>query len=72
MDTLSDVLALMRLKSCVYFQREFAAPWGMEMPDGPCAQFHMVARGRCRLRFNGATIELAGGDVVMFPGGKGH
>ena len=72
MDTLSDILMLMRLRSCVYFQREFAAPWGMEMADGPYAQFHMVARGRCWLRFADSTIELAGGDVVVFPRGDGH
>lgn len=62
----------MRLKSCVYFQREFAAPWGMEMAAGPYAQFHMVARGRCCLKFDGGLIELAGGDVVVFPRGEGH
>lgn len=72
MDTLSDVLTLMRLRSCVYFLREFAAPWGMEMPEGPYAQFHMVARGRCWLKYGGSTIELAGGDVVLFPRGGGH
>lgn len=72
MDTLSDVLDLMRLKGCVYFLRHFAAPWGMQMPDGPYAQFHMVVRGRCWLRYDGATIELASGDVVVFPRGAGH
>ena len=72
LDTLSDVLTLMRLRSCVYFLREFAAPWGMEMPDGPYAQFHMVARGRCWLKFGGSTVELAGGDVALFPRGEGH
>lgn len=72
MDTLSDVLNLMRLKGCVYFLRKFAAPWGMEMPDGPRAQFHMVTRGRCWLRFEGDTLELVGGDVIVFPRGEGH
>ncbi len=72
MDTLSDVLNLMHLRGCVYFLRNFAAPWGMEMPDGPYAQFHMVVRGRCWLRFEDITVGLAGGDVVVFPGGEGH
>lgn len=72
MDTLSDVLDLMRLRGCVYFLRDFAAPWGMAMPDGAYAQFHMVVRGRCWLRFDGRTIELASGDVVVFPRGEGH
>lgn len=72
MDTLSDVLNLMRLRGCVYFLRTFAAPWGMEMPSGPHAQFHMVVRGRCWLRFDAETIELASGDVIVFPRGDGH
>lgn len=72
MDTLSDVLNLMRLRGCVYFLRDFAAPWGMEMPDGPYAQFHMITRGRCWLSFDGDTLELASGDVVVFPRGEGH
>lgn len=72
MDTLSDVLDLMRLRGCVYFLRDFAAPWGMEMPRGSFAQFHMVARGRCWLRFGGETLELHSGDVVVFPRGEGH
>lgn len=72
MDALSDVLNLMRLKSCVYFLRDFASPWGMEMPSGTYAQFHMVTRGRCWLRFRGELSELAGGDVVVFARGGGH
>ena len=72
MDTLSDVLNLMRLRGCVYFLRNFAAPWGMEMPNGPYAQFHMVVRGRCWLRFEDITVGLASGDVAVFPGGGGH
>lgn len=72
MDTLSDVLNLMRLRGCVYFLRNFAAPWGMEMPSGSNAQFHMVVRGRCWLRFDDERIELASGDVVVFPRGEAH
>ncbi|MEP3246166.1 MAG: AraC family transcriptional regulator [Sneathiella sp.] len=72
MDALSDVLSLMRLESCIYFERDFAAPWGMEMPDSPYAQFHMVIRGRCWLTFEGETTALNSGDVVMFPHGARH
>ena len=72
MDTLSDVLNLMRLKGCVYFLRHFAAPWGMAMPDGPVAQYHMIVRGRCWLGFGDAMLALASGDVVVFPRGMAH
>ncbi len=72
MDTLSDVLNLMRLQGVVYFLREFAGAWGMEMPEGPFAQFHMVVRGRCWFETGGRTTELSNGDVVVFPRGDGH
>ncbi len=72
LDTLSDVLNLMRLQGVVYFLRDFAGAWGMDMPDGPFAQFHLVVRGRCWLEVDGATTELSNGDVVVFPRGDGH
>ncbi|RMH16004.1 MAG: AraC family transcriptional regulator [Gammaproteobacteria bacterium] len=72
MDTLSDVLNLMRLRGCVYFLRDFATPWGMDMPDGPYAQFHMITCGRCWLHFDDEYLELASGDVIVFPRGEGH
>ena len=43
---LSDILRLIRLKICVYFQSDFSPPWGMEMEAGPFAQFHVVVRGQ--------------------------
>lgn len=72
LDTLSDVLSSMRLRGCVYFQREFCAPWGMDMPAGEVAQFHMVVRGRCWLGSATQLRELTSGDVVVFPTGEGH
>jgi len=73
MDALSDVLETIRLKSAVYFRSDFSSPWGMEVPKGPFAQFHMVAKGRCKLKMKGKpTIDLFSGDIVIFPFGASH
>ncbi len=72
MDPLSDVLDRIRLRGCVYFQRDFSPPWGMAMDAGPFAQFHLVVRGRCWLRAGETTRELATGDIVVFPFGAAH
>ena len=72
MDPLSDVLDRIRLRGCVYFQRDFSPPWGMAMDAGPVAQFHLVVRGRCWLKIGEATRQLATGDIVVFPFGAAH
>ena len=72
MDTLSDVLDLVRLRGCVYFVADFAAPWGMDMDAVALAPFHLVVRGQCWMRVDGAAHRLAAGDVVLFPHGNGH
>lgn len=71
-DALSDILRLVRLKGCVYFQSDFTAPWGMEMGASPFAQYHVVVRGQCWLTMPGARHLLATGDVVLLPGGVAH
>jgi len=71
-EALSDVLRLIRLKSCVYFLRDFSAPWAMKMEQSPFAQFHVVMRGRCIANSNGRQIEAAAGDILYFPHGKAH
>ncbi|MEH6547301.1 MAG: AraC family transcriptional regulator [Sneathiella sp.] len=67
MDVLSDVLRLVRLKSCVYFARDFCAPWGMQLGGGDVAQFHAVLRGQCVVKSMGETYYGAPGDVFLFP-----
>lgn len=71
-DPLSEILRLIRLKGCVYFQSDFSAPWGMEMGAGPYAQYHVVVRGQCWLLMNGERHLLATGDVVLLPQGDAH
>ena len=74
MDVISDILRTIRFHSVVYFQSDFAAPWGMAMDAGKLAQFHLVVRGQCWLQTDDATdpIPLAAGDVIIFPHGAAH
>lgn len=71
-DVLSDILRLIRLKSCVYFVRDFWSPWGMRMDGGAAAQFHVVLRGHCVIEAAGQTLQGAPGDVFLLPRGEGH
>ncbi|MBT7954301.1 MAG: AraC family transcriptional regulator [Rhodospirillaceae bacterium] len=71
-EVLSDVLRLLRLKSCVYFLRDFSAPWAMKMDQSPFAQFHVVVRGRCVADFHDQQIDAAAGDILHLPHGSAH
>jgi len=72
MDILSDILSKVKLTSVVYFKSDFSDPWGMEVPKGPFAQFHMVTKGQCLLRTKDKSIQLFAGDIVVFPLGASH
>ena len=72
MDVLSDVLKRVRLSSAIYFKSDFSAPWGMDIPNGPFAQFHIVTRGQCVLKSRGKMTHLFAGDIVVFPKGGSH
>lgn len=74
MDVLSDMLQAVRLQGGVYFRCEFSAPWGMEVPEHPSAEFHVIASGHCWLGMGSdrEPIRLLPGDVVVFLNGAGH
>jgi len=74
MDALSGILKLIRLKSSVYFRKDFASPWGMEIGKSPFAQFHLVVRGHCYLHTDDMKdpMDLYAGDIIVFPKGKSH
>jgi AraC-like DNA-binding protein len=58
----------------MYFRCEFTAPWGMQIPQGPMAEFHIVVRGQCWLRVPGAKspVPLRAGDIAVFMSGGPH
>ena len=72
MDLVSDILSKVRLSSSVYFRSDFSAPWGMDIPSGPYAQFHIITRGQCLLKWEKEELQLFAGDIVVFPRGAGH
>lgn len=71
-DVFSDVLRLIRLKSCVYFVRDFWSPWAMRLDGNAVAQFHAVLRGQCLVEAAGERFQGAPGDVFLFPSCEPH
>jgi AraC-like DNA-binding protein len=72
-DVLAETLEALRLRGTAYFKAEFRAPWGMALPAGDVAAFHVVVQGGCWLRVPGQPPrELRGGDVLLFPQGAAH
>lgn len=72
MDPLSQVLKLLSLRGCVYFNADFRAPWGMSISKNDAAQFHLVVQGTCRVLQAGVENVISTGDVVVFPHGDSH
>ncbi len=73
-DVLAEVLRAVRLRGTVYFQGEFGAPWGMDIPSGQVANFHAVVDGECWLNSDELNVgtALRTGDIVVFPHGTSH
>ena len=74
-DTLSEVLAVTRLKGTVYFSAELRAPWGIALPQRRRAPFYVVTKGRCEMVLDGGPsggASLGPGDLVVLPGGSAH
>ena len=73
MDVLTDVLETLRARGACYARIAAAAPWGLEMPAGDIAVFHLVLEGSCLLRMEGHDdVALEGGDLVAIPHGLPH
>lgn len=72
MDALSEVLRSIKLSSAFYFKSDFSAPWGMDVPAVPFAQFHIVTSGQCLLQTLKERILLKEGDIAVFPNGIRH
>jgi AraC-like DNA-binding protein len=73
-DALSSVLDMLRLQSAVYFGADFGPGWGMDVPAGSFASFHLVVAGECVLQSEQQhePIQLGAGDIVLFPRGGCH
>jgi AraC family transcriptional regulator, alkane utilization regulator len=85
MDALSEVLRTIRLTGAAFFASELKAPWSIVAPSSRAiadalmpeadhvVPYHLVTAGRCVVKLlEGPAIELAAGDVVVFPNGDHH
>jgi len=86
MDALSDVLKSLRLEGAVYINAEFTAPWCVQSRFGLASVrarlagaehvmfFHFVTEGRCKVRLPGSSeaLDVAAGDLVLFPSDGRH
>jgi len=73
MDVLSDILQTVKLHGTVYFHARFQSPWGMRIPAGQFANFHIVTSGECFVEIDDNNhILLQKGDMVLFPRGDSH
>jgi AraC-like DNA-binding protein len=84
-DVLSDVLRAVRLTGAVYFDFELTSPWVLAAPTSdavvgrvvPGAQrvieYHLIADGTCwAARAGDSPVQLATGDLIVFPRGDAH
>jgi AraC-like DNA-binding protein len=72
-DVLADVLAAARIGGTLICNRRMTPPWGIRFVPAHLAGFHLITRGSFWLRMDdGATIQLAQGDLVFLPHGSGH
>jgi AraC family transcriptional activator of mtrCDE len=75
MDTLSRLLSLYTIRTSLDIRCELAAPWVLDQPAATpgVAPFHVVVDGGARVDVSGHdSLDLAPGDVVVFPGGSAH
>ncbi|GAB4195680.1 MAG: AraC family transcriptional regulator [Wenzhouxiangellaceae bacterium] len=74
MDILADILKALKLRGTVYFHASFHAPWGMKIPRGEFASFHIITAGGCWLRTDShqKPVRLEYGDILIFPRGDSH
>jgi len=84
MDVLSEVLRTVRLEGALFFNGEFSAPWSLSTrpaaiapylssQNGQLIIYHFVTEGRAYVQLHdGPRVDLAAGDVVIFPHGDHH
>jgi AraC-like DNA-binding protein len=85
MDTLSDVLRVIRLDGAFFFGVEAVNPWSVESAPAreltprilPAAEhlisYHILTGGRCYAGLRGEEqVEIVAGDVIIFPHGDAH
>ena len=69
---IGEILKTVRFKTVLYFKHAFCGHWGMDVPQGPYAQFHLVTGRQCLLKMQDHSTRLQKGDLVILPRGTPH
>src|SRR5690349_3728175 len=84
MDAFSEILSGVKLNGAVFFTAEFSAPWGLTTPSSEKMEtlppgaahvvlYHLLIEGAAVVEMlDGQTVDLCGGDIVIFPHGHAH
>lgn len=74
MDTLSDVVQMLRLKARVFLHSNFCGDYAVETAGSGRATFHVVAEGECWLHMPEfqEPVQLLEGDLIVFPHDADH
>lgn len=86
MDALSEILQSVKLEGAVFFNAEFTAPWGFRSAASReiaaflgkesrhliTYHFVLAGRGRAQVEHTEHSVDLATGDIVVFPHGDAH
>jgi AraC-like DNA-binding protein len=84
-DAFSEILSGVKLNGALFFSAEFSAPWGFTTPPALAIAkelalgaehvvlYHFLIDGAAHAHmFDGSSIELTSGDVVIFPHAHQH
>lgn len=85
-DVLSDTLRSMRISGSVLLREEYAAPWGVAIPNASqlaalfsvkpevrIVAFHLVESGHCEIKLeNGVVAVIEAGEMAVCFGGTAH
>jgi len=85
-DVLSDTLKSMRISGSVLLREEYAAPWGVAIPNASqlaalfgvkaevrVVAFHLVESGHCEIKLeNGESAVIEAGEMAVCFGGTAH
>ena len=72
-DSVTELLATLRVRSTVYCLSELREPWGFEVDGANVAKFHLVLSGSCWLNLAGQEpAQLQAGDLVILSRGERH
>ena len=84
MDALSEALKSVHMTGAIFYRAECRRPWGFAVPaletyapilapgTERLVSYHLVTEGPALVRFAGAEVSLAPGDLLIMPHGNPH